>query len=81
MLLDEASKGSGRRAFLRVIAERDADGAVVRDGEGRVRVRLAGRQGSHVLSALAMADGYAVIPEHVDRVASGTAVDLRWIER
>ncbi len=81
VLLDEASKGSGRRAFLRVIAERDADGAVVRDGEGRVRVRLAGRQGSHVLSALAMADGYAVIPEHVDRVASGTAVDLRWIER
>lgn len=81
VLLDEATKGSGRRAFLRVVAERDAAGAVVRDDEGRVRVRLAGRQGSHVLSALALADGYAVIPEHVDRVASGTAVDLRWIER
>jgi molybdopterin molybdotransferase len=81
VLLDEASKGSGRRAFLRVIAERDAAGAVVRDAEGRVRVRLAGRQGSHVLSALAMADGYAVIPEHIDRVVSGTAVELHWIER
>ena len=34
--------------------------------EGRVRVRLAGGQGSHVLSALAAADALAVVPEPVE---------------
>ncbi len=81
VLLDAASKGAARRAFLRVVAERHNDGGIVRDEAGRVRVRLAGGQGSHVLSALALADGYAVIPEDVDRVEAGTPVELRWIER
>ena len=34
-----------------------------RDDRGRVRARLAGGQGSHVISALAAADALAVIPE------------------
>ena len=49
--------------------ERDADGAPVRDEQGRVRVRLAGGQGSHVISALAAADALAVIPEADDALA------------
>ena len=60
---------------------RDADGAPVRDAAGRVRVRLAGGQGSHVLSALAAADALAVIPEPLERAEAGTEVELRWLDR
>ena len=84
VLLDDVSKSAGRRAFLRVVTERDAAGATVRDGEGRVPVRLAGGgrgQGSHVLSALAIADALAVVPESVDRLAAGSPVDLWWLDR
>ena len=83
-LLDGASKAPGRRAYLRVVAERDADGAPRRDAAGRVGVRLAGGgrgQGSHVLSALALADGLAIVPESVDAVAPGGPVDLWWLDR
>ena len=44
-------------------ALRAADGAPLRDERGRVNARLAGGQGSHVLSALASADGLAVVSE------------------
>ena len=83
-LLDDVSKSAGRRAFLRVVTARDAAGATVRDAEGRVPVRLAGGgrgQGSHVLSALAIADALAVVPESVDRLAAGSPVDLWWLDR
>ena len=40
--------------------------------KGRVRVRLAGGQGSHVLSALAAADALAVIPEPIETAEAGT---------
>lgn len=84
VLLDPASKSSGRRAFLRVVAERDAAGAPSRDDAGRVRVRLAGGgrgQGSHVLSALAIAEALAIVPETVDSLPAGTPVDLWWLDR
>jgi len=84
VLLDDVSKSAGRRAFLRVVTARDAAGATVRDAEGRVPVRLAGGgrgQGSHVLSALAIADALAVVPESVDRLAAGSPVDLWWLDR
>ena len=84
ILLDAASKSPGRRAFLRVVAERDVSGAPIRDTEGRVRVRLAGGtsgQGSHVLSALAVADGLAIVPESTDTLAAGSPVDLWWLNR
>ncbi|MEO5940373.1 MAG: gephyrin-like molybdotransferase Glp [Candidatus Limnocylindrales bacterium] len=84
VLVDGASKSPGRRAFLRVVAERAADGAPVRDERGRVRVRLAGGgrgQGSHVLSALAIAEALAIVPEAVDSVAAGEPVDLWWLDR
>jgi molybdopterin molybdotransferase len=83
VLLDEASKSSGRRAFLRVTAERGGDGSVVRDEAGRARVRLAqgpAGQGSHVLSALAAADGLAVVPEDVEVHQAGDPVELWWLD-
>ncbi|HET7702005.1 MAG TPA: gephyrin-like molybdotransferase Glp [Candidatus Limnocylindrales bacterium] len=83
VLLEPATKSPGRRAFLRVVAERDAAGAPARDAEGRVRVRLAGGgrgQGSHVLSALALAEGLAIVPESVDAVEAGARLDLWWLD-
>jgi len=75
------TKGAGRRAFLRVVAEREADGRPSRDERGRVRVALAGGQGSHVLSALAAADALAVVPEADDRLEAGAEVELWWLDR
>lgn len=81
-VLEEAVKKShGRRAFLRVEAERDASGAPARDERGRVRVRLAGGQGSHVISALAAADALAVVEEADDALPAGAEVALWWLDR
>jgi molybdopterin molybdotransferase len=81
VLLDRATKAPGRRAYLRVVSERDEAGAPRRDGAGRVLVRLAGRQGSHVLSGLAAADALAVVPETWTVVDAGSAVELWWLDR
>jgi molybdopterin molybdotransferase len=81
-VLDEpVSKGHGRRAFLRVAAARDDEGAPVRDGLGRVVIRLSGGQGSHVISALAGADALAVIPETSDSLPAGAEVALWWLDQ
>jgi len=82
VLLERTPKSTGRRAFVRVRAERDPAGTPVRDEFGRVRVTLAGGtagQGSHVLSALAVADAFAVIPETVDVHPAGGEVELWWL--
>ncbi len=84
VLLDATPKSAGRRAFIRVRADRDREGTPVRDGAGRVIVRLSGGvagQGSHVLSALAEADALAIIPEDVDTHLAGGAVTLWWLDR
>ncbi len=81
VMTEAASKAPGRRSFLRVAPERDAADRPVRDAEGRVRVHLAGGQGSHVLSALAAAEALAVVPETVDAVAPGDPVELIWLDR
>ena len=84
VLADRTHKSPGRRAFVRVVVERDDDGTPVRDQEGRVRASLAGGpagQGSHVLSALAAADALAVIPETVDVHPAGGDVELWWLDR
>jgi len=83
VLLDEVRTAPGRRAFLRVTADRDADGGPVRDGTGRVQVRLSrgpAGQGSHVLSALAAADALAVVPESVETHTAGGPVELWWLD-
>jgi len=74
VLAEAVSKSHGRRAFLRVVTGE-------RDERGRVRVRLAGGQGSHVLSALAAADALAVVPEDVDDLPADAEVDLWWLDR
>src|SRR5689334_25256979 len=84
VLLDDAAKSAGRRAYLRVVAERAADGGIARDDAGRAQVRLAGGsrgQGSHVLSAPGVADGLVIGPESVDRISAESAVDDRWLDR
>ena len=81
ILLERASTSTGRRGFLRVVADRTADGAAVRDGAGRVQVRLAGGQGSHVLSALGVADALAIVPEEVERSRGGVGGGLWWLDR
>ena len=81
VLEERVTKSVGRRGYQRVVVARDADGTPLRDGRGRLRVRLAGGQGSHVLSALAAADALAVIPEPLERADAGTEVELRWLDR
>ena len=44
-------------------------------------MRLAGGQGSHVMTALAAADALAVVPEAVDALDAGSEVDLWWLDR
>lgn len=49
---------------------------VLRHEDGRQVAYRSGGQGSHVLSAVAGADGFAVIPVGVGAVAAGDTVDL-----
>ncbi len=78
---DRMRKSTGKRGFLRVTVARDERGSVVRDGHGLLRVRLAGSQGSHVLSAMAAADALAVLPEAIDELEPGAEVEIRWLRR
>jgi molybdopterin molybdotransferase len=70
VLAERVAKSSGRRAFLRVRVEPDAS------GEGGYRAHLAGGQGSHVLTALAGANGLAIIPEEVTELPAGARVEV-----
>ena len=79
-LLEPVRKSHGRRAFIRVTSERDDAGTPLRDAEGRVKIRLAGGQGSHVISALAKADALAIIPEADDELPAGAPVALWWLD-
>ncbi|MDL2334629.1 MAG: molybdopterin molybdotransferase MoeA [Chloroflexota bacterium] len=63
------SKAHNRRAFIRVKL------TAAQDGHGW-RADLAGGQDSHVLSALAAADGLAIIGEEHDSVSAGTEVEV-----
>ncbi len=66
------TKSPGRRAFLRVRLEPDPS------EPGRLLASPAGGQGSHVLSALAAADGLAVVPESVPGLPAGHEVEV-WV--
>jgi molybdopterin molybdotransferase len=81
VLEQPVTKSQGRRAYLRVQSLRNDDGAPLRDEGGRVRVRLAGGQGSHVISALAAADALAIVPEANDSLPAGAEVALWWLDR
>jgi molybdopterin molybdotransferase len=66
------TKDPRRRAFLRVTLEPDPD------RPDSWLARLAGGQGSHVLSALATADGLAVVPEELPGLPAGAEVEV-WL--
>ncbi len=72
-LAEPVSTDPEKTVFLRM--------AVHPERRGGWRAAPAGGQGSHVLSALASADGFAVIPRGVADVEAGAEVDLemfRW---
>lgn len=68
VLTERVSKSPGRRAFLRVRLEGS-------DDEGWTAA-LAGGQDSHVLSALAAANGLAIVSEDDDSLPEGANVDV-----
>lgn len=83
ILAEPVATSPGRRAYLRVTAQRDATGDPVRDTHGRVVVRPAGGQrgqGSHVLSGLAAAEALAVVPEEVAVAPAGLPVEIWWMD-
>ncbi|MGH2406695.1 MAG: molybdopterin molybdotransferase MoeA [Candidatus Limnocylindrales bacterium] len=69
-LAEAVTKGHGRRAFLRVSLRLDPG------PPGGLIAALAGGQGSHQLSALAAADGLAVVAENVDGLPAGSEVEV-----
>jgi molybdopterin molybdotransferase len=69
-LAEPITSPAGRRSFLRVRLE------PVEVRRGRYRARTAGGQGSHVLSALAAADGLAIVPEAVTSLPAGAEVEV-----
>jgi molybdenum cofactor synthesis domain-containing protein len=72
---DDVSTTPEKTVFVRVVTRRDPD--------GRWRVRRSGGQSSNVLTALAAADAFAVVPVGSGRVRAGDAADLeqfRWPE-
>ena len=73
-LAEPMSKARDRRAFLRVVLEPDPS------LPGAWLAASAGGQGSHVLSALAAANGLAIIPEGVDGLPAGAEVDVWRLE-
>lgn len=66
-IVSGASVDPARRGFLRVAVEQGTDGRLA---------RLAGGQGSHMLSALAAANGLAIVPEGMGRVEAGTELEV-----
>ena len=69
-LTDRVGSSPGRRTFARVTLAPDPDAA------GGLLASLAGGQGSHVLSALAAADGLAIVPEELEELPAGADVDV-----
>ncbi|CAN5846771.1 molybdopterin molybdotransferase MoeA [soil metagenome] len=68
-LSEKVSKARDRRAFLRVMLARNGE-------DGEWQASLAGGQGSHVLSALAAADGLAIVPEEQESLEEGAHVEV-----
>lgn len=68
VLSEAVSKSPGRRAFLRVHLEGSDDSGWT--------ASLAGGQDSHVLSALAAANGLAIVSEDDDSMPAGANVDV-----
>ena len=72
VLHDRIQNQDGRRVYARVSATQDA--------QGDWHARFAGGQGSHVLSALAAANGLAVCPEDVAAIEAGETCEVILLE-
>ena len=70
-LAEPIERKDGRRHYLRVY---------VRDSDAGLEATLTGDQGSGILSSLVQADGLAVIPEDVRRLAPGSEVEVILLE-
>jgi molybdopterin molybdotransferase len=73
-LTERVTTSPNRRAFLRVRLTPDPTDPTT------LLAELAGGQGSHVLSALARSNGFAIIPEEVDALPAGSVVDVLRID-
>lgn len=71
-LQDRVENPGGRRAFLRVQVESSPD--------GRYLARLAGSQGSGVLSSMVRANGLLVVPEDLRVAHPGTILPVQMID-
>lgn len=69
-LTDRIGSTPGRRTFARVTIAHDPD------SPGGWLASSAGGQGSHVLSALALADGLAIVPEDLEELPAGADVEV-----
>jgi molybdopterin molybdotransferase len=74
-LAEPVGTDRSRRAFVRVRLEPDPDRV---DGW---LARSAGGQGPYVLSALAAADGLAIVPEGIGELPAGSEVEVRLLDR
>lgn len=63
--------GDGRRCFMRGLVTKE---------HGRYHVRLAGSQGSNILTAMAMANGLIVVPEDRARIDPGEEVQVQVLD-
>ena len=81
VLEEPVESPNGKRSFLRLEALRDATGSPILDRFGRVRVRLAGQQGSHQVSVLARTDYLGVVPEPLVGYAAGDEIELHPLPR
>ncbi len=78
------------RPMLRAIADEDivntdwrrvyARATLQQDEDGHWHARLTGPQGSGVLTSMAIANGYAVCPENVERIHAGEECDVIMVD-
>ena len=78
------------RPILRAVADEDivntdwrrvyARATLQQDEDGRWHARLTGPQGSGVLTSMAIANGYAVCPEDVERIHAGEECDVIMVD-
>lgn len=72
-VLTDLKKSPGRMDFQR--------GIVTRDEQGQLQVSTTGSQGSGILTSIAMANSYIVLPSEQGKVVAGELVDVRMFDR
>jgi molybdopterin molybdotransferase len=70
-VLEDTVSNSGRRGFVRVVVTRR---------EGKYYAGTTGEQGSGVLTSMAKANGLAIVPEGIYRIAKGEEVVVQMLD-